>query len=324
MARPSELINTRLISKVSLLYYNLDLTQQQIAKRLNLSRPKVSRLLKQARELGIVKITVEAAEGKYLDEETDLENKFGLKEAIIVEPEFADATMSPKALKFQLGKAGARYLQRTISDNEIIGMTWGTTLSTMIETMAPIPTKDVHAVQLLGGVGPPEAKEHSIDITRRLAHLLNASVTLLQAPGIVNSPETKKVLLADKRVSEALNLFSKINTAYVGIGALTTNPVLQKESPEISAQIQNEIINSKAVGDISLNFFDINGNPVETHFKDLFIGISLEELKQIDTVVGVAGGDDKFEAILGALNGKFINVLVTDKKTAFKLLNIEN
>lgn len=320
MARPSELINTRLISKVSLLYYNLDLTQQQIAKRLNLSRPKVSRLLKQARELGIVKITVESAEGKFLDEETDLEKKFGLKEAIIVDPEYADSETSPQALKIQLGKAATKYLQRTISDNEIIGMTWGTTLSTMIEMLPPFPTKGVHTVQLLGGVGPPEAKEHSIDITRRLAQLLNARLTLLQAPGIVNSPETKQVLLADKRVSEALGLFSKINTAYVGIGALSTNPVLQKESPEISAHIQNEIINSKAIGDIGLNFFDINGKPVETHFNDLFIGISLEELKQVETVVGIAGGDEKFEAVLGALNGTYINVLITDKKTAFKLL----
>ncbi len=323
MARPSDFINTRLISKVSLLYYNLDLTQQQIAKRLNLSRPKVSRLLKQARELGIVKITVETAEGKFIDEETELEKKYGLKEVIIIDLEYTDNTTSDYALKLQLGKAGARYLQRTISDNDIIGMTWGTTLSALIETMVPIPTKGVHAVQLLGGVGPPEAKEHSIDITRRLAQLLNARLTLLQAPGIVNNPEAKKILLADKRVSEALELFPKITTAFVGIGALSTNPVLQKKSLEVSAQIQDEIINSNAVGDIGLNFLDIDGKPVDTHFKDLFIGMTLEEMKHVETVVGIAGGEEKFDAILGAVRGKHINVLITDHQTAQKLINLD-
>ena len=322
MARPNDIINTRLISKVSLLYYNLDLTQQQIAKRLNLSRPKVSRLLKQARDLGIVKITVEPTENKSIAEETELEKKFGLNEVIIVDPEYFDESTTTHALKIQLGKAAARYLRRTISDNDMIGMTWGSTLSIMIETMEPIPTKGVHAVQLLGGVGPPEAKEHSIDIVRRLAQLLNARLTLLQVPGIVNSPETKEVLIADKRVSEALNLFEKINTVYVGIGAIGTNTVLHKKGSDFSAELQSQILNSNAIGDIGLNFFDIDGKPVDTSFQDHFIGITLEELKKIRTVVGVAGGEEKFEAILGALNGKHINVLITDKKNALRLLEV--
>lgn len=322
MARPNDIINTRLISKVSLLYYNLDLTQQQIANRLNLSRPKVSRLLKQAKELGIVKITVEPTASKSIAEETELEKKYDLNEVIIVDPEYFDESTTSQALKIQLGKAGSRYLRRTISDNDFIGMTWGSTLSIMIETMEPIPTNGVHAIQLLGGVGPPEAKEHSIDIVRRLAQLLNARLTLLQVPGIVNSPETKEVLIADKRVNEALNLFSKINTVYVGIGAIGTNTVLHKKGSDFSAELQSQILNSNAIGDIGLNFFDIDGKPVDTSFKDHFIGITLEELKKIRTVVGIAGGDEKFEAILGALKGKHINVLITDKKTALRLLDI--
>lgn len=323
MARPSELINTRLLSKVSLMYYNLELTQQQIADRLNLSRPKISRLLKQARDQEIVKITVETANGEFLDEETELEKKFNLKEAIITDLGYSDTSANTESIKLQLGKAGARYLARTISDNDKIGVSWGTTLSAMLNNMMPVPTKDVEVIQMLGGVGPPEAKEHTIDITRRLAQLLNAHSKLLQAPGIVNNPETKNVLLADKRVSEVLELFPSINRAFVGIGALSTNPFLHKENPELSAEIQHEILNSGAVGDISLNFFDADGKAVDTRFKELFIGISLEELKNVKTVVGIAGGDEKFEAILGALRGQHINVLITDQKTAQKLIELD-
>ncbi len=323
MARPSELINTRLLSKVSLMYYNLELTQQQIADRLNLSRPKISRLLKQAREQGIVKITVETDNGEFLDEETELEKKFNLKEAIITDLGYSDSSANTESIKLQLGKAGARYLARTISDNDKIGVSWGTTLSAVLNNLMPVLTKNVEVIQMLGGVGPPEAKEHTIDITRRLAQLLNGYSKLLQTPGIVNNTETKNVLLADKRVNEVLELFPSINKAFVGIGSLSTNQFLHKENPELSAEIQNEILNSGAVGDISLNFFDVEGNAVNTHFKELFIGISLEELKSVKTVVGIAGGVEKFEAILGALRGQHINVLITDQKTAQKLIELD-
>ncbi|TVP97715.1 MAG: sugar-binding transcriptional regulator [Balneolaceae bacterium] len=320
MARPSNQINIRLLNKVCLLYYNLELTQQEIANRLNLSRPKVSRLLKQAREHGVVKISVEITNGNYVDQEIELEKKFGLKEVIIVES-MMEYSSSSVALKLQLGKAGANYLQRTITDNTVVGVTWGTTLSAMVESMMPVPTQGVRIVQLLGGVGPPEAKEHAIDLTRRIAQLLDGRPILLQAPGIVNSPQARQVLLADRRVGEALELFPKIDIAFAGIGAISTNPVLQKDNPELFVKVKKEILESNAIGDISLNFFDSDGNPVNTVFKDLFIGISLEEMKKVKTVVGIAGGDEKFEAILGALQGKHINVLITDHKTAIKLIS---
>lgn len=321
MARPSNLINLRLINKVSLLYYNFEHTQQEIAKRLNLSRPKVSRLLKQAREQGVVKITVEIANGNFLDQEIELEKKFGLKEVIIIDTMYPEDTANSAALKLQLGKAGARYLQRTIKDDEIIGVTWGTTLSAMIETMMPFQTNNVQVVQMLGGVGPPEAKEHSIDITRKLAQSIAGRSVLLQAPGIVNSPEARQILLADRRVSETLDLFPKINTAFVGIGANTTNFVLDKENPEMPDSVREEIFNSDAIGDVGLNFFDNNGQPVKTSFDELFIGMTIDDIKKVETVVGIAGGEEKYQAILAALKGGLINVLITDYQTAVNLIN---
>src|SRR5690625_842089 len=99
--------NIRLISKVSSLYYNYDLTQQEIADRLRLSRPKVSRLLKQAREFNIVQVTVKAPEGAYLELESELEQKFNLKEVIVTEVDLADDSRADSILKRQLGLAAA-------------------------------------------------------------------------------------------------------------------------------------------------------------------------------------------------------------------------
>lgn len=317
MPRTSNFIDIRLLSKVSSMYYDQNLNQREIAKRLHLSRPKVSRLLKQAREQGVVQVVIVSPDGDFLELESALEERYGLREVLIVD---ADENTSPRVIKRSIGSAAAAYLQRTVDEGDLIGVTWGTTLQAMIDAVHPKSVRDIHVVQTLGGVGPPEAKAHAADISRRLSQLLNAKLTLLPAPGIVGSVEAKEILLGDQQVRGALDLFTKIDTLYVGLGALETNPVLNEERNELPADLRQEILNSEAVGDIALRFFDIHGKEVDTRVQDLVIGISPQEMQKVDTVVGMAGGSEKKEAIKGALNGKNIDVLITDSLTAKKLL----
>jgi DNA-binding transcriptional regulator LsrR (DeoR family) len=313
MQKVSSTSNTRLLSKISSMYYEQDYNQQEIANRLHLYRPKVSRLLKQAREQGIVQISVATSNNSFVELEKALEERYDLKEALIIE---TDPQSSSKIVKRQLGTAAADYLYRALSGGELIGVTWGTTLQAMVDAMHPKPIEDVHVVQALGGVGPPEAKAHATDISRRLSRLFESRLTLLPAPGIVDSIEAKEVLLSDRRVKSALDLFPELNILMMGIGAIHTNPILDKDSREISPHLYEQIIDSEAVGDVALHFFDINGNEIDSELKDLVIGISIEELKQIDTVVGIAAGDEKRESIQGALNGGVIDLLITDNYTA--------
>ena len=315
----NEVEGIRLIHKISSLYYSKGFSQQEISERLKISRPRISRLLKKARELGIVQIIVNIPDDHHVDLETKLEKKFNLREVIIVETSVSES-IHENDIKNSLGFAASKYLERTISDGDIIGMSWGTTLKSMIENVSYISTNDVHVVQTLGGVGPADARDHAMDISRRLSIQLDARLTLLQIPGIVSSPEIKKILLTDHRLQANFELFSKINKVFVGIGSLKTNPILNRENKEIPNAILKDILHSKAVGDIGLNFYDINGMEVDTGFKDLFIGMTLEDFKHVDNVVGVAGGVAKFEAILGAVTGGFLDVLITDHATAVKLL----
>lgn len=319
MPRPKDPIDIRLLSKISSMYYEQECNQQEIADRLHLSRPKVSRILKQAREQGIVQITVVSPNGNFVELEHALEKKFGIKEVILVE---SDPGMSAGMIKRQVGSAAAKYLNRTTHEGDIIGVTWGTTLQAMVDSMQPKPIDCLHIVQALGGVGPPEAKAHATDISRRLSQVLNAKLTLLPAPGIVGSVQAKQVLMDDPQVKNTLNLFPRINSLYVGIGALETNPVLNGKSEEISKSVCQEIFNSKAIGDIALRFYDSTGKEVDTTLKDLVIGVSAKEMMQIDTVVGIAGGLEKAEVIHGALKGKNINVLISDSMTAKKVLEM--
>lgn len=320
MPRSKDPIDIRLIGKISSMYYEQGLNQQEISDRLHLSRPKVSRLLKEARTQGIVQINIVMPNENYVEIEHALEKRFGLHEVIIVESE---SEMPGELIKRQIGSAAANYLHRTAKSGDIIGVTWGTTLQAMVDTLQPKPMEHLHIVQSLGGVGPPEAKAHASDISRRLSQLLNAKLTLLPAPGIVGSVQAREVLLNDPQVKHALNLLEKIDTLYVGIGALETNPVLNRKSEELSKVTKRKIFESKAVGDIALHFFDSNGNEAETPLKDLVIGVTPGQMTKIETVVGLAGGPQKADVIHAALKGGKINVLISDSCTAEKVLEMK-
>lgn len=307
----------RLLNKVSRLYYEQNLTQQAIAERLHLSRPKVSRLLRQAREEGIVQITVHPPPGIYSQLEEQLETQFGLDEAIVVE---ASEPNSQEAVSREIGIGAADYLQRTLRDGDTIGVAWGTTLSAMVNALQPNSASDVHVVQINGGLGPPEAEVHATYLCRRMSRVLNGNLTLLPAPGIVDSQEVKKAILSSRHVRSALELFPKINVAYVGIGAPTPTSVVMRDGSIMSQEELDDLLSKGAVGDITLHFFDKNGGPIHSDLDARVIGVTLDQLKQIERVVGVAGGPEKDAVIRGALVGGLVDVLITDHALATRLL----
>jgi DNA-binding transcriptional regulator LsrR (DeoR family) len=318
MALSQEAADGRLMSKVSTLYYLQGLNQRQIAERLHLSRPKVSRLLKQARDEDIVQITVASPDGNYVDLESELERRHDLEEALIASSApLQDARSS--LIKKQIGTAAAEYLRRTVSDGDTLGVTWGTTLQAMMQSLRPVAAKNIHVVQTLGGVGRPEAEAHAADLSRRLAQLLDARLTSLPIPGIVGSQQVREILQSERHTQEAFSHFSELTTAFVGIGALDTNPIFE-DDPNVSRDLYDELTAAGAVGDIALRFFDADGNPVSEPVSDRLIGISLDQLSNTPRVVGIAGGPAKVEAIRGALRGHVIDVLITDPSTAREVL----
>jgi len=317
MARPKQEEDPRLLTKVSKLYYEEGLNQDEIMTRLQLSRSKVSRLLKRARDRGIVKITVVPPPGLFPDLEAELEERYHLKEAVVVE--VRDPQSQPLVSR-ELGIAAANYLIRTLQDNDVIGVSWGTTLSHMVAALEPRPANGVHVVQIIGGLGPPESEVHATDLCRRLAQLLQCRLTLLPAPGIVDHVEAKEIILSDSHVRHCFELFSRITVAYVGVGAPTPDSVIMRDGSIITQEELDALLQKGAVGDIALRFFDAFGRPVLSELDERVIGISLEELRQIKRVVGVAGGPKKVEVLRGALRGGLINVLITDHVTAYQLV----
>ena len=319
---PHSETDSRTLAKVSALYYLRGQTQQAIADRLRVSRPTVSRMIQEARKRGIVQITVAHVDGLAAELEGGIEDAFGLREAVVVD---VSSDASPSELQIQLGAAAAGFLDRMLDAGTRVGLTWGGTLREMVKAVKPRRTEGVTIVQTLGGVGPPLAEAHAADLPRRLASALGADLRLIQAPGIVASPDARELLADDPQIRNTLDLLASLSVAFVGIGSLETNPVLGEG--ELAREVRlpdglwDELRASGAVGDMALRFFDAEGRPVRTSLDDRIIGVDLATLAEIDCVVGVAGGAAKVEVIRAALRGGLLHVLITDDRTARALLD---
>jgi DNA-binding transcriptional regulator LsrR (DeoR family) len=307
----------RLLVKVSRFYYEDGLNQDAIKDRLGLSRSKVSRLMAQAREQGIVQISVVSPDSLHLGLESRLEERFGLREALVVEALSGD---SQDAVSRAVGQGAAGYLVRALEPRSTIGLAWGSTLRYMAGALTTQRFPGVQLVQIIGGLGQPEAEVHATELCRSVSRSLGCRLTLLPVPGIVRDQRTRRALLSDIHVQRAIEAIDRLDLAFVGVGAPTPDSVTMRDGSIISQAELDGLLTRGAVGDIALRYFDAEGRPVSSEIDDRIIGVSLEQLRRGPRVVAASGGPDKVPAIRAALRGGLIDVLVTDSVTARKLL----
>ena len=314
MARVNEL---RLVARAAQMYHVEGRRQAEIAKHLRISQATVSRMLKRALDEEIVRTTIVAPPGIYTELEAGLRDSFNLPEAIVVEcSEDRDG-----AIMARIGEAAAQFLEVTLQTDEVIGVSsWSETILKMVDNIHPKNSgKARYVVQTLGGMGDPAVQTHATQLTTKLARLTGAEPRLLNAPGVAQSREAKLVLVGDPYIRETMDLFGKVTLSIVGIGAVEPSRMLARSGNVFSANELTEVAEAGAVGDISLRFFDEDGNSVKTPLDDRVIGMPLEEMGNVDRVIALAGGKSKTEAIRGALRIGVIDVLITDKFTAERL-----
>ncbi|MDI7277451.1 MAG: sugar-binding transcriptional regulator, partial [Anaerolineae bacterium] len=280
-------------------------------------RIKVSRLLKQARQERIVQISITPPEDPYAELERALEARYGLDEAIVV----AAAGEGKRGLLRALGPAAAACLVRGLQGNEVVGLTWGTSVLAVVGAVPNRNWPELRAVQLLGGLGEPEADVHGAELVHRLARTLGGRPRVLPAPGIVPSRMVRDALLADSQIADTLRLGASADVVLVGIGVVTAPDSVVRLAGTILTDAEIERLQARgAVGDIALRFFDAQGQPIKHEINDRVVGLDLDQIRRLPRVIGVAGGAEKLEAIRAALRGRLISTLVTDDKTAASLL----
>lgn len=308
----------RLMTRVARLYHEDGVRQPEIAARLDISQPRVSRLLKRAVAVGIVRTTVVAPPGINADLEQEVETAYGLRAAVVADTGEVD---SEAGLLRALGTAAAAYLEATLVGGDRIGVSsWSSTLLAAVDAMRPRPARDgEQVVQVIGGVGTVAAQARATRLTARLAQVTGAEPIFLPAPGLVATPAAREALTGDPGIAESLRATGDLTVLLAGIGALDASELLRESGNAIAAAELDTLRRLGAVGDICLRYFDETGAAI-TALDDRIVGIDSDDLRAIPRRVGVAGGGRKWTAIRAAVRGGWVNVLVTDRDTAQMLV----
>ncbi|MGJ7919030.1 sugar-binding transcriptional regulator [Neobacillus sp. LXY-4] len=305
----------RQLVKIANLYYNDGWTQEQIAKKIGVSRPVISKYLQKAKDAGIVEVYIKDETVHTVELENDLEKKFGLKDAVVV-PTFG---LTPDMIKRAVGQSGAYYVSKNIKNCNRLGISWGTTLAELVREYPYERRLNMKIIPLEGGMGSQHVEIHANQLAYELAKKMHCKCSYLYAPAIVETEELKERLMAMEDIKAVLEEGKNVDVALIGIG----NPHKSSTLEEIGYLQESDVKHLRevgAVGDIGFRFFDKTGTAVNDELNNKVIGISLEQLKEVKEVIAVTEGAHKLESLLGALNGKLINVLITDEHTATALI----
>ncbi len=294
--------------KVANYYYKAGMTQNEIAKKMSMSRQRVNRILKKCLETGIVKIVIKEFEDLNVELETEFETITGLNEVLIINNDRDNINDS-------LGPAAASYFERVLKDGDIIGFSRGRALSSLVENIEKTDKKDLTVTQLVGGLNAQESNTNSDNIVRHSSEVLGANPFFMYAPIIVENRELRDSMLEESFFSQVYNKMKNCTVAVVGIGDMSADSEFVQRS-FLSEKECETLRERNAVGEICTHYFDIEGKIIESDINGRVFAIDYLNFKNIPIRIGIGGGREKISAITGAIKGQLINVLITDYDTA--------
>jgi DNA-binding transcriptional regulator LsrR (DeoR family) len=302
-----------LLAQVAAWYYEDELDQEAIGLRINRSRSMVSRLLEEARRAGLVEVRVKYPLKTDAECESRLRKDFGLCDAIVL----AQTPVDHQTLLRRLGDLGARYVQSHLHDDILIGVGWGTSVHAVVRSMPFAPVTGGRVVQMIGAVGYGDPMVDGAELARWLAQKLNADYHYIAAPLLVESEVVAQALMRERSVAEALALAARVELAIIGIGTVDSAQSSLLRAGYITDEELRQLLELGAVGDIMARQLDAQGQILDVAVNKRVIGLhDIARLREMPVVMGVAGGVAKAAAILAALRGRYVNVLVTDRDTA--------
>lgn len=306
----------RLLVKVSTMYYMDGLNQQEISERLGISRPQISRMLAAAKSEGIVQISIRNPYSEEQTYERAIAETFGIHDVIVVHVPGGDR----QAIDLHVARAAAALLESAIKDRDVVGIMAGRTIASVAREIQFVGRKEVQFVPMIGGFGSDGGAWHANTNARVFAEQCRARHLLLNSPAVVASPQARELFLNESEISNVLESAKKVSHALIGIGQVSDQATIVK-SGYFSDEEMNGVRAKGAVSNISTSFLNETGERVHYNGESRMIGLSIDEIRAIPNVIAVATGDDKVEAIVAALRGKCMDVLVTDMDTAKGLLD---
>jgi len=305
------------LARAARLYFVDGLSQKEVADKMQTTRSNVSRMLTAARERGVVQIRILDSAGRDHDLEEQLMDQFGLPEALVArfEPGSHPARRA--------GELAAAWLVEKLRDGQKISLSWGTSLQNLVWAVTADHSVDVEILQLVGGLSSVSNAPTGQELLRELALRLGAHYRYLHAPAVLDRPDAVTLLAQEASIAESLEAARHSDIALVGIGSFghgSSEAVV--EQMRLSSTEMAAFHAADLAGDICARFFDRQGRPYLGAANDRILGIDLEELRRIPTVIGVATGREKAPGLAGALNGGLLDVLCCDVAAARAVLEL--
>jgi deoxyribonucleoside regulator len=305
----------QLMVQAAKLYYEMQLTQQEIAKQLGLTRWKVGKLLTDAKETGLVRIQIVPNAQRLPSLESDLQKRFKLKDAVVVPVPFDNPTI----ILDMVAQAAASYLNAFSPKPKAVGLSWGHTMAAMVRSVPRGWNKGVHVIALNGGTTRTSVPTQPLHVASTLAAAGDGYATILPVPGIVGLASTREALERDPAIADVLKLADQVPLALFAVGALNRDSVLV-EAGNLPLEKLEDLKRLGGVGDILGRFIDRGGKIVDPEIDGRTVGLHPGQLHTKTHSICVAGGRAKHLAVLGALSAGYCNILITDQETALFLL----
>jgi len=304
-----------LMARAARLHYEFDLTHQEVGNILGVSRVKVTRMLKKARQIGLVQITVLTELSLFMTMEEQLCSRFDLARAVVV----PDAVGHGRGPLSAVARGGASFLNQIVNDNVVIAVGLSRTVSEIPRWLGAVSPTHVRFVSLVGASRAAGGGARSPYLaTDALATAYCGTAEHLHAPVIVRSRSMAEELILEPSVAEPLARAAAADAAFVGIGGI------RDRDPGWAADVPSsewaELVAAGMVGDIAGRFFDRDGKLIEHEINHRVIGLTLDQFAAIPTRVVVAAGQAKVEPLLATMQRHLLNVLITDASTAKALL----
>ncbi len=301
------------LARIAELYYHKGLKQADIAGRLGISKMQVSRLLRRALERGIVEIRVHYPLAIDHERSDALASAWGLDEAVVLDARAEGQGQS-------IAHAAAQYLVAHLTPRTTLAVAWSATVAATADLLPTTRDHHIRVVQMVGALTMSANRANPFDACRKLGRALSAETFPLHAPAFLESASTRATLLGESAIAETLALARRADCAIIGVGNTTSESTFCKAG-FVTPREMEVLADRGAVGDVLGQFYDASGEPVAWRLSENGVGLTLEDLRRIPNVIGVAGGPDKHAAVLGALRARLMSVLITDQGTADHLIS---
>jgi DNA-binding transcriptional regulator LsrR (DeoR family) len=311
--------STDLLTEISVAYYQDGATQEEISRKFAISRAKVGRMLKQARDEGIVEITVKYHPVYSAKIEQRLIERFGVKRALVALDQPTEDQQ-----RLQVSGLVSNYLSSTLRDGMVVTVGQGRNVSSVAHHIGVITPRDCKFVCGIGGIHPRGGMYNADHICRQLAKKYGGTSETLYAPAYAENKAQKDAFMHNGTVKQTLDLARKGDMALVGIGDMSENSYMVDLGWFTADEVVQSRLKQGVVGDFAgHDFFDIKGQTANTVMSDRVIGLSIEEFRPISEVIAIAAENSKPLALLGALRTGVIDVIATSVSNALTVLNLD-